>query len=350
MRYFSPRDYRSQPWKNGGGTTTELVRLPHPKDPEKFLFRLSRAKVESEGPFSIFPGIERHLVLLNGSGMRLGFNDGHESTLNKPYQLLRFSGEDTIDCRLIDGPIEDFNIMVDRSWGEAEVSIVNVKAKEKYRLPCPTLTFVYQVERQLLIQAEHEVLEWDIDHNQTLIMVALRPQIDKDLKIRQLERGHTQEFFDLIQRNRSYLKQWLGWLDNIKTIEQLDDYVENTLKDISEERLFRAWIWHQNKIVGIVHLAEIDWKQGKAMVGYWVGREYSGKGLATRGAAAIIDFAFKNWQLKQIEIRCATGNIPSQRVAMKLGFQRTGHLQNNEWLYDRYVDHIVFTKNASDWA
>lgn len=350
MRYFSSKDFKKIPWKNGGGVTTELFRIPHPGTPDKFLFRMSRARVENDGPFSIFDGIDRHLVIVKGKGMRLHFGDGREIELCNTEQVLHFQGEEKVQCSLFHGVCEDFNVMTDREWGKAQVSSIRVRPGEKFRLECSALTFIYQPVPDLLIQAQYEILEWDIDQEMTLIIVTLHQETSKDIKIKLLERGHTQEFFNLIQRNRSYLKQWLGWLDNITTTDQLDRYIENTLKDISEERLFRAWIWYQGKIVGIVHLAEIDWKNGKGMIGYWVGREYSGKGLATKAAASMIDFAFKKWGLKEIEIRCASGNIASQRVAMKLGFKRTGHLQNNEWLYDHYVDHIVFTRKATDWA
>lgn len=68
------------PWKNGGGVTRELVKLPHPTDPARFLARLSIATVATSGPFSAFPGIDRTLLMLEGRGMRLSL-DGTRSAL-----------------------------------------------------------------------------------------------------------------------------------------------------------------------------------------------------------------------------------------------------------------------------
>lgn len=170
-----------------------------------------------------------------------------------------------------------------------------------------------------------------------------------ELELRPLSRGHAFEFFQLIDRNRAYLKQWLGWLDDMTSLDHLERYLQNALIEISDEHVMRAWVFKGEKIIGIVHLAEIDWTKRRAMIGYWIGQEYAGKGYATAAAAAMIDFAFEEWQLEEIEIRCASGNVASQKVAVKLGLDRTGLAFRNEWLYDRYVDHVIFTVRADAW-
>ncbi len=68
MIHLTPADYTHQPWKNGRGLTTELWR--HALD-GKLLVRLSRAAVVEDGPFSLFPDVERNLTVLSGTGFRL---------------------------------------------------------------------------------------------------------------------------------------------------------------------------------------------------------------------------------------------------------------------------------------
>src|SRR5690606_5169475 len=60
-------DCRRMRWKNGAGWTSEILRVP---DVEDWRWRLSIAEVETDAPFSPFPGVERELVLLGGNGMR----------------------------------------------------------------------------------------------------------------------------------------------------------------------------------------------------------------------------------------------------------------------------------------
>ena len=123
MRLIAPSEYRRMPWKNGGGTTWEVAVHPAGADWSSFAWRVSIAEVERDGPFSSFPGIDRTLVVLAGSGMRLsGLRE--ESIELRPYGHVAFAGEAAIDCALLDGPTRDFNMMTRRSAGHADVRVV----------------------------------------------------------------------------------------------------------------------------------------------------------------------------------------------------------------------------------
>jgi environmental stress-induced protein Ves len=101
------------PWKNGGGVTTEIAAHPAGAGLDAIDWRLSLAEVAVDGPFSRFPGIDRTLVLLDGAGMRLE-SDGHAVELRAPYEPYDFSGDVEVDCRLLAGPVRDFNLMLRR--------------------------------------------------------------------------------------------------------------------------------------------------------------------------------------------------------------------------------------------
>ncbi|RDL45723.1 hypothetical protein DN730_01360 [Marinomonas piezotolerans] len=100
--------YTRMPWKNGLGETLEIQ---HAKDEHGLRFRISQAAVVEDGPFSNFEGLHRTLVLLSGQGMTLKHNN-FEQTLTKPLDIACFSGGEATFASLIEGPIEDLNIMV----------------------------------------------------------------------------------------------------------------------------------------------------------------------------------------------------------------------------------------------
>lgn len=112
------RDYRRMRWKNGAGWTSEVARIPGTDD---WGWRLSIAEVETDAPFSTFPGVERALVLLEGNGMRLRFDDGETNELLPSSGVLRFSGERPLVGELIDGPSRDFNLMWKRDRVDAQL-------------------------------------------------------------------------------------------------------------------------------------------------------------------------------------------------------------------------------------
>jgi environmental stress-induced protein Ves len=118
--------YRIMPWKNGGGTTTEI--FVHPAgagiEGSRFIWRLSIATVGADGPFSAFPGYDRTIMLIEGRGMALDFGPNGTTRLDRPFEPFDFKGEWPAEARLIDGPCRDFNIMVDRSRGGARTRVV----------------------------------------------------------------------------------------------------------------------------------------------------------------------------------------------------------------------------------
>lgn len=113
MRRLSPADYRVMPWKNGGGTTTELYAAPAPSAAPAlpFLWRVSIAEVAADGPFSRFDGYDRHIMCISGAGMVLHGGPAGPIDVTARFTPQRFSGDWTIASRLVSGQIRDFNLI-----------------------------------------------------------------------------------------------------------------------------------------------------------------------------------------------------------------------------------------------
>lgn len=108
------RDGLRMPWKNGGGVTWELWR--EPAAPAELDLRLSSALVEAEGPFSVFPGVERWLTLVSGRGFAFAGPAGAHRC-DEPGRVVVFDGGAPWACTLVDGPVRDFNVFVRRGAG-----------------------------------------------------------------------------------------------------------------------------------------------------------------------------------------------------------------------------------------
>jgi environmental stress-induced protein Ves len=102
-----------QRWRNGGGWTRELLALP---DAENWRIRVSVADIESDGPFSSFPGVQRLFVVLEGAGVELTI-DGKQFAVRPGSAPVKFAGEAQTSCRLLDGPTRDLNFMVRETAG-----------------------------------------------------------------------------------------------------------------------------------------------------------------------------------------------------------------------------------------
>jgi uncharacterized protein len=126
--HLTPADYRTQPWKNGRGTTIELLHLTDPAG--NTLLRLSRASVVEDGPFSLFPGIERTLTVLTGAGFRLR-GDGLNLRCD-PLVPVAFPGDVNVVATETNGlPSDDFNVMTARQLPRPEVTVVSGQSLPK---------------------------------------------------------------------------------------------------------------------------------------------------------------------------------------------------------------------------
>lgn len=111
------------PWKNGGGVTHEIAAHPEGASLDGFDWRISMAEVASDGPFSVFPGIDRTLTLLAGDGITLDFG-GSDVPLRPGSGPLAFPGEARVTGRLHAGPILDLNVMTRRGHARHAVSVL----------------------------------------------------------------------------------------------------------------------------------------------------------------------------------------------------------------------------------
>jgi uncharacterized protein len=121
MKIIRQADYRVMPWKNGGGSTTEIYVTPG--SAARFDWRVSIATVSTDGPFSIFAGFERHILVLEGDGMTLEV-ENHGVAALAPFKPFSFSGDAIVSGRLNSGPVKDFNLMVRRDFGVGSLRVV----------------------------------------------------------------------------------------------------------------------------------------------------------------------------------------------------------------------------------
>lgn len=111
MRILRAADHKRMPWKNGGGETTEIAVFPDNSGLGDFDWRVSMARVDGDGPFSSFSGIDRTLAILEGAGIILDVEGNELKRLTLESEPHGFPADVTTSARLIDGTVIDFNIM-----------------------------------------------------------------------------------------------------------------------------------------------------------------------------------------------------------------------------------------------
>ncbi|WP_405445695.1 HutD family protein [Streptomyces erythrochromogenes] len=123
VRVLRAADRPATVWKNGGGVTREIAAWPADADMDSFRWRASLAEVAADGPFSAFPGIDRTLTLAEGAGMDLVVG-GVDRLVAERFAPQDFAGDEPTDCRLVSGPVVNFNVMYRRGAATAETAVV----------------------------------------------------------------------------------------------------------------------------------------------------------------------------------------------------------------------------------
>jgi ribosomal-protein-serine acetyltransferase len=176
-----------------------------------------------------------------------------------------------------------------------------------------------------------------------------RLPLGDDAELRLLEMRHAEELFTLVDQNRFYLRQWLGWVDTNQSIADTRNFIRGGLQQFANSNGLQAGIWFQGTLAGVISHNYIDWHNSRTELGYWLGAPFQGRGLMTRACRALIDYSIDELRLNRVEILCAAGNTKSRAIPERLGFTQEGIFRQAEWLHDHFVDLVVYAMLADDW-
>lgn len=177
MKLIRASEYRIMPWKNGGGTTTEIAISPHDAglSGKPFDWRISIAEVTSDGPFSTFPGYDRHIMVIAGEGMTLETEETERLDLTRPLMPISFAGEWSVNGALRHGPVRDFNLMLRRESCSGSLTVRRLEERvalyvQRKTLLCHLLGGEASVAGHLIAETDSLLIE-----NEDLTLLPLSP-------------------------------------------------------------------------------------------------------------------------------------------------------------------------------
>ncbi|MEO7102145.1 MAG: HutD family protein [Gemmatimonadaceae bacterium] len=151
MRVLRADEYRRMPWRNGGGETAEVAIGPAGATVENFDWRVSMAHIEADGPFSIFAGTDRTLMILRGNGIKLSIAEGAPLDLTRESQPFAFSGDVSAHATLPGGAVTDLNVMTKRARRSHTVRRLAVHRRIELTVDAP-LALLVCAEGELQIE------------------------------------------------------------------------------------------------------------------------------------------------------------------------------------------------------
>jgi ribosomal-protein-serine acetyltransferase len=170
--------------------------------------------------------------------------------------------------------------------------------------------------------------------------------VNSDIRLKEIGFEDVKSIFEIIDKERSYLSQWLPFVDETRDISYTHTFVENYMEMPADEYTFT--ILYQQKLVGLVGMKDTDFENKKTEVGYWLSESYQNLGIMTLSVQKLIELIFDELQLNRIQIKTAIGNHKSQQVAQRLGFTFEGIERQGE-LHERgFVDLEVYSLLKKD--
>lgn len=173
--------------------------------------------------------------------------------------------------------------------------------------------------------------------------------LDKDLELRLLEVNSAEALFHLIHHNQDQLRPWLAWVDITHTAEDVRRYVASMAELHQKGEALPTVIFSGGKLAGAITLHKIDGRNRSSSIGYWLGREWQGRGVMTMACRAMVSLGFHHYDLHRIEIRCAVGNQKSCAIPERLGFTREGIAREAEAHGEQFKDLVVWSMLAHEW-
>ena len=174
-------------------------------------------------------------------------------------------------------------------------------------------------------------------------------RVSDDCALTPLAPQDAHELFSITDASRAHLRLWLPWLDSIKRVEDTRAFIRAAETQSTHNNGTQLAIRRSGRIVGVVGHHQIDWRNRMTSLGYWVAQEHQGCGVVSAACRALVTHAFTHAQLNRVEIRCAVDNHKSRAIPQRLGFTQEGLIRDAEWLYDHFVDHIVYAMLAREW-
>jgi ribosomal-protein-serine acetyltransferase len=172
--------------------------------------------------------------------------------------------------------------------------------------------------------------------------------VEENLSIALPEYGMAEELTRLVLNNLDRLKLWMPWADDNYSLEMCRGFIKRSLDAYAENGRFEGIIVLDEKPIGTIGFHNYDTVNKSAHIGYWIDKQYEGKGIVLRCCNALISHLFND--LNRVQINCNVENARSRAIPERLGFTLEGIQREAEFLHDRFGDWAVYSLLKSEWG
>ncbi|WP_244897355.1 GNAT family N-acetyltransferase [Marinococcus halophilus] len=137
-------------------------------------------------------------------------------------------------------------------------------------------------------------------------------QIYEELYLKLLEPSDAPAIFSLTDNSREHLKEWLPWVDHTNEEKDTRAFIHEARLGWAEQKAVSDAIVFRESIIGVAGFNRLDQQNNLGEIGYWLGKDYQGKGIITAVTGALISYGFDQLGLNKIVIKVAAANAKSR--------------------------------------
>lgn len=167
-------------------------------------------------------------------------------------------------------------------------------------------------------------------------------QVTEEIQIYLVNEACASDYVRLAQKDFDYLAEWLEWPRFCVDEEDFLKFVTDSENGFKSGDSMNCAIRYEGTIAGVAGFNRIDKKLSRVEIGYWIGSDFQGKGIATEICSFLVNLAFKKFDIDVAQISVATGNHRSRAVCERLGMKLEGVISNDERIGDRVLDHAKY--------
>ncbi|MGW1028191.1 GNAT family N-acetyltransferase [Streptomyces sp. NPDC002577] len=172
---------------------------------------------------------------------------------------------------------------------------------------------------------------------------------DDGAELRPLEPWQAQEFLTHMDRGREFVGQHIALPDFVTDLASSRSFLQSYAEKAAADTGRIYGIWADGKLVGGVLFRTMDVEHGTAEAGCWLEPSAAGRGLVTRAARVIIDWAVEERGVHRVEWQVSAANEPSIAVARRLGMTKEGVLRESYPYRGKRHDMEVWSVLAPEW-
>lgn len=173
--------------------------------------------------------------------------------------------------------------------------------------------------------------------------------VNDEIRLELLNDSHAGALLQLRNDNVQHLRQWLTWVDQMQTVMHFQQFIADCHKRYEEGNELPLIIMVDGKAAGRIGLNFINPYYQSASIGYWLGKDFEGRGIITQACRQVIEYAFMEMNLNRLELRCGTGNLRSAAIAERLRFTKEGIIRQGEKVNGQFIDLNLYSLLQQEW-